>query len=77
LIRKARFAFGGVAATPMRCVAAEDAVTGTRGEAVDVKRATDSIARTLKPIGDHRGSADYRLAVARSLIEKFWHEYGI
>jgi xanthine dehydrogenase small subunit len=77
LIRKARFAFGGVAATPVRCVAAEDALTGTRGEAADVKRATDSIARMLKPIGDHRGSADYRLAVAQSLIEKFWHENGI
>lgn len=76
-IHKARFAFGGVAATPVRAIAAEEAVTGTRGEAADVKRATDAVARTLKPIGDHRGSADYRLAVAQSLLEKFWHENGI
>ena len=27
--------------------------------------------KTLQPIGDHRGSADYRLAVAKSLVAKF------
>jgi len=28
----------------------------------------------LKPIGDHRGSAAYRLAMAQSLLGKFRHE---
>jgi len=30
--------------------------------------------RTLRPISDHRGSADYRREVAKSLVEKFWFE---
>jgi xanthine dehydrogenase iron-sulfur cluster and FAD-binding subunit A len=29
----------------------------------------------LKPIGDHRGSAAYRLAVAQNLIDKFFAEW--
>ncbi len=73
-IRRARFAFGGVDAIPMRAAAAEEALTGTRGNAADLKRATELIARTLKPISDHRGSAEYRLAIAQSLLEKFWYE---
>ena len=28
-------------------------------------------AHALKPIGGHRGSAAYRLALARNLLEKF------
>jgi xanthine dehydrogenase iron-sulfur cluster and FAD-binding subunit A len=32
------------------------------------------IARTLTPLSDHRGSADYRLQVSASLVEKFWWE---
>jgi xanthine dehydrogenase iron-sulfur cluster and FAD-binding subunit A len=32
------------------------------------------LRRTLRPIGDHRGSAKYRLAMAQSLLDKFWLE---
>jgi xanthine dehydrogenase small subunit len=73
-IRLARFAFGGVAAVPMRALAAENVLIGSLGEAGDLKRATEAIASTLKPMSDHRGSAEYRLAMARSLLEKFWFE---
>ncbi|HMC60585.1 MAG TPA: hypothetical protein VKJ01_15450 [Candidatus Solibacter sp.] len=31
-----------------------------------------SAQTTLHPIGDHRGSAAYRLALAQSLLAKFW-----
>ena len=34
----------------------------------------DILERTLQPISDHRGSAAYRLALAQSLLEKFWWE---
>jgi len=73
-ISRVRFAFGGVAAVPTRAIAAEDSLAGTVGEAGDLKRATDLIARTLQPMSDHRGSAEYRLAMAQSLLEKFWFE---
>jgi xanthine dehydrogenase iron-sulfur cluster and FAD-binding subunit A len=34
----------------------------------------DVLDRTLTPLSDHRGSKEYRLAVAKSLVEKFWWE---
>ena len=72
-IVRARFAFGGVAPVPLRVEMAEEAVLGERNESA-VNRVQSILARTLKPISDHRGSAEYRLAVAQSLIEKFWWE---
>ena len=38
------------------------------------RSAQAALARTLQPISDHRGSAEYRLALAQSLLEKFWWE---
>jgi xanthine dehydrogenase small subunit len=73
-IARARFAWGGVAAVPMRTVAAEDAVIGHRWNDAAVERAQAALERTIRPIGDHRGSAEYRLAVAKSLIAKFLWE---
>jgi xanthine dehydrogenase small subunit len=52
-----RFGFGGVAPVPIRFVV-------KRGREIELRD-------YLKPIGDHRGSAGYRFAVAQSLIEKF------
>jgi xanthine dehydrogenase small subunit len=74
-IRRARFAFGGVAATPIRAIAAEEAVIGLPWNLATVARAQAALARTLHPIGDHRGSAEYRLEVSKSLMEKFWWEF--
>ncbi len=73
-IHAARFAFGGVASTTLRAFAAEQAVTGTYGEENDLERARESLRRTLRPISDHRGSSEYRLAMAQSLLDKFWWE---
>jgi xanthine dehydrogenase iron-sulfur cluster and FAD-binding subunit A len=65
-----RIAYGGVAPTPVRVPKAEEALAGGWTEAT-VARARDILAATLRPIGDHRGSAAYRLAIAQSLLEKF------
>ena len=72
-IETARIALGGVAATPLRAMDAEKIVEGTRFSRVDVDRATESLRAHLKPIGDHRGSAAYRMAMAQSLLAKFRH----
>lgn len=69
-----RLAFGGVAATPLRGVEAEGRLEGSGFTPSDIRRAHESLRRTLHPIDDHRGSAAYRLAMAQSLIEKFRHE---
>ncbi|HLK49412.1 MAG TPA: FAD binding domain-containing protein [Bryobacteraceae bacterium] len=73
-IVRARFVFGGVAPVPLRVQAAEEAVIGERWNESAVSRVQSILARTLKPISDHRGSSEYRLALAQSLIEKFWWE---
>jgi len=62
----ARIAFGGVAPTPLRAFEAEEALA-----AGDREGAKEILRRTLHPIGDHRGSAAYRLAIAQSLLDKF------
>jgi xanthine dehydrogenase small subunit len=73
-IARARFAFGGVAAIPLRALAAEDAILGQRWNDAAVERAQAALDRTIEPIGDHRGSAEYRLAVSKSLVAKFLWE---
>lgn len=40
-----------------------------------VARAQAALDRTIHPIGDHRGSAEYRLEVSKALIKKFWWDY--
>lgn len=74
IVRKARIAFGGVAAIPLRAVEAENALEGTRLEKTDIENAKRAIARAVSPMSDHRGSADYRRAVSASLLEKFYLE---
>jgi len=73
-ITRARFAFGGVADRSLRVHSAEEIVIGEPWTKSTVEAAQSAIAGELKPMSDHRGSAAYRLAVAQSLVEKFWHE---
>ena len=73
-VRQARVVFGGVAATPLRIGEAEHAVVGQTWNEASVERMQQVLARTLTPISDARGSKEYRLEVAKSLIEKFYWE---
>jgi xanthine dehydrogenase small subunit len=70
----ARLAYGGVAAVPRRVLEAETSLIGSRWDQPAVERAQAAVTRELSPIGDHRGSAAYRLAMAQSLIAKFESE---
>ena len=70
-IIRCRFAFNGVSAVPLRATAAEEAIVGQRWNEAAVERAQSALNRTLKPISDHRGSAEYRMAIAKSLVGKF------
>ncbi len=71
-VHRARFAFGGVAETPLRVVEAEEAVTGQFWNEAALERVRRIMERTLTPISDARGSKEYRLEVSKSLVEKFW-----
>jgi xanthine dehydrogenase molybdopterin binding subunit/xanthine dehydrogenase small subunit len=70
VVRRARLAYGGVAATPCRARKAEAALEGRR-----IADAAGDVARVLSgeftPIDDVRGSAQYRRGLIVSLWEKF------
>lgn len=73
-ITKARLAYGGVAATPARAIKAEQALLGRAWTRESVAAVTPLLSAAFTPMSDHRGSADYRLAMCARLFEKFFHE---
>ena len=74
-IERAALAYGGVAATPVLRPRPQSALPGAQLESErPCERRSRRSPHALSPIGDHRGSAEYRLAMAQSLLEKFWWE---
>ncbi|MBV9503720.1 MAG: FAD binding domain-containing protein [Acidobacteriia bacterium] len=73
-VSMARFAYGGVAEIPLRAYEAEQVIKGMPWSPGAVARAQEAVTARVRPISDHRGSAGYRLAMAKSLIEKFAFE---
>jgi xanthine dehydrogenase small subunit len=74
-ISRARFAFGGVGPAALRVSRAEDAAVGQPWNESTVDRIQRELDRALHPIDDHRGSAAYRLAIAKSFVEKFYWDW--
>ncbi|WP_027795368.1 xanthine dehydrogenase small subunit [Paraburkholderia acidipaludis] len=74
VIAKARVAFGGMAATPLRGARAEVALTGARWDEATARCAMDALAADYQPLTDLRASAIYRLKVARNLLWRCWLE---
>ena len=73
-ITDAKLAYGGVAATPMRATAAEQALLGKRWDAATVDALAPTLVDAFTPMTDHRGSADYRRHMCATLFQKFFHE---
>jgi xanthine dehydrogenase small subunit len=73
-VETARLAFGGMAATPKRAAAVEAVLVGQPWTLETVARAEAALAQDFRPITDWRASADYRAAVARNLLRRFYLE---
>jgi xanthine dehydrogenase small subunit len=73
-VQQAAFAFGGVAATPARAFAAEQALVGQRLDDASLRTCQRAVAAAFTPIDDVRASAAYRSAMLTSLLAKFWAE---
>ncbi|GGR74481.1 xanthine dehydrogenase small subunit [Nocardioides luteus] len=72
-VTRARIGLGGVAATPIRAVATEDALVGRPWTEESVRRAAAVLATEGTPMDDHRASASYRSAMlGQSLLRLFW-----
>jgi xanthine dehydrogenase small subunit len=66
---------GGVAATPLRALDAEQVLTGQPWNRDTVHEAADALARAGTPMSDHRASSGYRTAMLRTSLLKFYAEH--
>ncbi len=64
---------GGGAETPLRVQAAEARLQGHEISAESIQRAAAAVGEELQPMSDHRASAAYRLAMARTLTQRALH----
>jgi xanthine dehydrogenase small subunit len=76
-VRRARFAFGGVAASPIRLGEAEQAIVDQPWNDSTIERVQSILDRALQPLSDHRGSREYRVQVSKALVEKFHWEHHL
>ena len=73
-VASVRIGLGGVAATPLRATAAEEALHGRPWTRETVAAAAEEMARAGTPMSDHRASERYRIAMLRSSLLKFYAE---
>jgi xanthine dehydrogenase iron-sulfur cluster and FAD-binding subunit A len=73
-ITKARLAYGGVAAIPIRAIAVEQMLVGEIWNLETVKKVLPKLRETFAPLNDVRGSAEYRKMLTANLFEKFFVE---
>ncbi|MDP9109186.1 MAG: FAD binding domain-containing protein, partial [Pseudomonadota bacterium] len=74
VVRSARIAFGGMAATPQRAQATEQALLHQPWNATSVRQAMATLTQDYAPLSDLRASASYRMRVAQNLLWRFWLE---
>ena len=74
-VAAARIGLGGVAATPLRALAAEAALTGQPWNRATVAAAAQLMADAGTPLTDHRASSAYRTAMLRTSLLKFHAEH--
>ena len=74
IVKEARIAFGGMAATPKRAAAAESLLTGRAWSEAALKEAMAALAQDYAPLSDMRASSAYRMKTAQNLLRRFWLE---
>jgi len=74
IVRDARIAFGGMAATPKRAAQAEAALRGQAWSEANIKQAMAALALDYAPLSDMRASSSYRMQAAQNLLRRFWLE---
>src|SRR4029078_3458419 len=73
-IEHASIAYGAVAPTVLRLWKTEQFLQGRAFTEDTMAEASDQTIAVITPIGDVRGSKDYRLQLARNVLLKFYHE---
>ncbi len=70
VVSRTALAASGVAATPIRLTAAEEALTGTAGDDAAVEAAVEAAVSRLDPVDDVHASAATRVDVARVCLRE-------
>jgi xanthine dehydrogenase small subunit len=68
----ARIAFGGMAGTPQRARACEEALIDRPWSEESIAGAMRALAKDFSPLSDVRGSSEYRATVAANLLKRLW-----
>ncbi|BBI50892.1 hypothetical protein HORIV_33130 [Vreelandella olivaria] len=71
-MRDVRIAFGGMAATPKRALAAEAALEGSAIHPEAFRAAQQALDNDFQPMSDVRGSQHYRQQAAKNLFERLY-----
>jgi xanthine dehydrogenase small subunit len=74
VVKQARIAFGGMAATPMRAHQTEALLAGQRWSEATLGLAMAALARDYAPLTDMRASSAYRMKAAQNLLRRYWFE---
>jgi xanthine dehydrogenase small subunit len=77
IVRNARIAYGGMAATSKRAAKAEAAINGREWNEASVQEAMQMLAQDYTPLTDMRASGTYRMKSAQNLLYRFWLETRI
>ena len=74
LIKSARIAFGGMAATPSRAKNTENALIGKRWNFQSFEEAKSILLHDFTPMSDARASAQYRAETAQNMLLRYFIE---
>jgi xanthine dehydrogenase small subunit len=74
VVRDARIAYGGMAATSRRAPLAEAALNGQPWNEATLMAGMAALAKDYMPLSDMRASANYRMRTAQNLLRRFWLE---
>ncbi|MBB1076627.1 xanthine dehydrogenase small subunit [Rhodoferax sp. 4810] len=73
-VAQASIGVGGVAATPVRALLTEAALTGQPWTLATINAAMTTLRAEFQPISDMRASSDYRRQVLGNLLQRLWRE---
>ena len=74
VVQSARIAFGGMAGVPKRAKVVEAALQGQPWTNETIATALTAFAEDFAPMTDMRASAEYRMASAAAMLERYFAE---
>lgn len=76
VVKAARIAYGGMAATPVRAKALEEALIGKAWTLASARALGEAAEQAFRPMSDFRASAAYRAKVAGTLFERLYRDHA-